>query len=186
MNEEQKYIELHRQLHDVSDVFRGRFHPEHVRKIHALIKSTNSKTLLDFGCGKGDQYINKHIHSRIWKIEMPSLYDPAIDEFSVMPDGIFDGVICADVMEHIPECAVDKTLYDVISRAKKFAYFHISTRLARTLLPNGENSHVTVKEHDWWLEKIQNIKQENDCSCIVLLSTQKGFNDNSMVQDILR
>lgn len=185
MNEEQKYIDLHKQLHESSDVFRGRFHKEHIRKIGALIQSTGSKTLLDFGCGKGSQYLNDKIHNA-WRVDIPALYDPAIDEFATMPDDMFDGVICTDVMEHIPECAVDKTLNDVLSRATKFVYFHIPTRLARTLLPNGDNSHVTVKEHNWWLEKIQAIMQENNYTCTVLLSTQKGFKDNSIQQVIIR
>ena len=32
---------------------------------------------------------------------MPSLYDPAIPEYEVLPEGKFDGVMSFDVLEHI-------------------------------------------------------------------------------------
>jgi len=186
MNEEQKYIELHRQYHN-SDELRmcGRLNKVHVRKIGALIQSTNSKTLLDFGCGKGMQYTDKKVHEN-WNVDMPVLYDPAISEFAEMPVDTFDGVICTDVMEHIPECAIDESLDNVMSRAEKFVYFHISTRPAFATLLNGENSHVTIREHDWWIDKIQNLKTKHDYSCMLLVSTKKGFKDNSIAQDIIR
>ena len=185
MDEEQKYIELHREYHNSKETrMEGRLNSLHIKKIGALIQSTESRTLLDFGCGKGRQYTDKKVHEN-WNVEIPILYDPAIDEFAEMPDDIFDGVICTDVMEHIPEYVIDKTLDDIMSRAKRFVYFHISTRLAHAALLNGENAHITIKDHDWWVEKIQDSNKRND-SCTVLISTQKGFKKNSIAQVIIR
>ena len=186
MDEEQKYIELHREYHNSKKTrMEGRLNSLHIKKIGALIQSTESRTLLDFGCGKGRQYTNKKVHEN-WNVEIPILYDPAIDEFAEMPDDIFDGVICTDVMEHIPECAIDKTLDNIISRAKRFVYFHISTRLAFAILPNGENTHRTIKDHDWWIQKIKESRTKHNNSCVVLISTQKGTKINSIAQIILR
>ena len=57
-------------------------------------------------------------------------------------------------MEHIPEDIVPKALDTIYSKAKKFVYLAICTRLAHAILPNGENAHCTVKEPDWWEKHI--------------------------------
>ena len=82
------------------------------------------------------------------------LYDPAYKEHNTLPDRTFDGVISTDVLEHIPEEVIPKTLYQIFERAKKFVYLAICTRLANAILPNGENAHCTVKEPDWWEKHI--------------------------------
>ena len=59
-------------------------------------------------------------------------------------------MISTDVLEHIPEKVIPKTLNQIFERADKFVYLAICTRLAHAILPNGENAHCTVKEPDWW------------------------------------
>ena len=46
--------------------------------IAKLVKETDSKTLLDYGCGKARQYTIENMHEE-WGF-MPALYDPAIPE----------------------------------------------------------------------------------------------------------
>ena len=67
-----------------------------------LVQDTKSKTLLDYGCGKGLQYTKWKHHEELG-IDMPALYDPAVPSYDTLPDGPFDGVISTDVLEHIPE-----------------------------------------------------------------------------------
>ena len=86
---------------------------------------------------------------------LPTLYDPAVDEFSAKPRGKFDGVICTDVAEHVPEDEVDVFLSDVFSHARKFVFITICTRPAKKLLPDGRNCHLTVKPATWWLRTIE-------------------------------
>ena len=76
-------------------------------------------------------------------------YDPAIQDIAIPPKGPFDLVFCIDVMEHIPESEVDKVLANIRNLSPK-AFFHVSTRYARAVLPNGENAHATVKSAAWW------------------------------------
>ena len=128
----------------------------HIRPIYKLIKKHTAQSLLDYGCGKGEQYNIKGAHERIfsnWGI-MPTLYDPGYTPFSKKPERIFDGVICTDVMEHIPEEDVDKVFDDIISYANKFVYLCISTGLAKKYLPDGRNCHVTIKNENWWRKKL--------------------------------
>jgi len=84
---------------------------------------------------------------------MPSLYDPAVEQYSVLPEGTFDAVICTDVLEHIEEEDVADVIQEIYSKANKFVYLGISNEPASSYLPDGRNAHVTQKSLDWWVEQ---------------------------------
>lgn len=123
-----------------------------VREIDRLIKQTGSKSLLDFGCGKGYQYSVHRVHKR-WGV-MPKLYDPGVLEYSILTPEIFDGIICIDVMEHITESQISDTLDRIFSQATKFVYLFIATIPSHKSLPDGRNCHITVKPKLWWDNEI--------------------------------
>jgi hypothetical protein len=85
---------------------------------------------------------------------MPSLYDPAVTKYSELPDGEFDGVICTDVLEHIEEEDLDAVIKEIFSKANKFVYLGICNIPADSFLPDGRNSHVTLKSFNWWVDKV--------------------------------
>ena len=119
---------------------------KHLEEINNYIEDMDLRTILDYGSGKGK------FHSRISAKVTP--YDPAYEPFSKEPVEEFDGVICTDVMEHIPEEEVEETLDKIFNFARYFVYFSISTKEAKKILPNGENAHCTVKPKEWWEEEI--------------------------------
>jgi len=123
--------------------------------IEKYSKMYNVKSLFDYGCGQGIQYTEGKIHKKL-NISNLTLYDPVIEEFNKKPNinNKFDMLICIDVMEHIPENEVDSILCDIFKYKFNIAIFSISTVLARTLLSNGENVHLTVKPISWWTKKI--------------------------------
>ncbi|MGB0203375.1 MAG: methyltransferase domain-containing protein [Acholeplasmataceae bacterium] len=125
-----------------------------------LMKKTNSKTLLDYGCGQGKQYFEKKFHEKN-NIPLPTLYDPAVEAFSNLPSESFDGIITTDVFEHIPKEVIPMTLEYIFSHAKKFVYIKLATNHAKNLLPNGENAHCTVETYDWWKNKINEFRPDN-------------------------
>jgi hypothetical protein len=84
---------------------------------------------------------------------MPSLYDPAVEQYSVLPEGTFDAVICTDVLEHIEEEDVADVIREIYSKSDKFVYLGISNEPASSHLPDGRNAHVTQKSLDWWIEQ---------------------------------
>jgi len=118
-----------------------------------LVKDTKSESLLDYGCGKAEGYLD-YKHHEHWGI-MPSLYDPAIPEYEDFPQGTFDGVMSFDVLEHIPEVQIPETIYQITKVAKKFVFLGIATDPAEAILPNGDNAHCTLKPIDWWIEMIK-------------------------------
>lgn len=148
-----KYKILYESMHE-DGAFQGIQVKRFKDQIDKLIKSTKSKTLLDYGCGKATSYTRKQIH-KDWGVEMPVLYDPYHAPYAERPKISFDGVICTDVLEHIPEPDVNDVLRDIFNYALEFVFLSISTKPAKKTLPNGENAHCTVNPREWWDEKLQ-------------------------------
>lgn len=134
-----------------------------VNAITALVEQIKPKRILDYGSGKGYQYLTLRLHER-WGGVLPHCYDPGVKHLRVMPDGSFGGIICNDVMEHIEEWDVDETLENIFSRTEKraFVFFRIGTTPAkkRKRLPDGRNVHVTVKPPRWWARKIKPFERD--------------------------
>ena len=88
--------------------------------IKDLVVRYNVKTILDYGCGKGLQYKEKLPYGRLPGEEIPESkwqtfdeylgvtvypYDPCVEEHNQLPDTAikFDGVICTQVLNSIPD-----------------------------------------------------------------------------------
>lgn len=148
-------IELYKQMHEDEKRFPGESLRQHAPMIARLIELYNAKSLLDYGCGKGKQYSVEKIHTNYFKDIMPALFDPAVPTHDTLPEGVYDGVISTDVMEHIPDSALDEVFTSIYSKATKFVYLGICTVPARAILPNGENAHCTVHDITWWKDRIK-------------------------------
>ena len=147
----QKYVDLYKLYHE-KGWGDGVSYPAQHSFIANLILDTQSKSVLDYGCGKAKQYFVNEYHKE-WGF-MPSLYDPSIPEFANLPEQNFDGIYSTDVMEHIPEQIIPEVFDYIFSHATKFVFLGICTRPAVAILPNGENAHCTVKPFEWWIDKI--------------------------------
>jgi 2-polyprenyl-3-methyl-5-hydroxy-6-metoxy-1,4-benzoquinol methylase len=180
-DEQERYIAMYRKLHQNPTRFLGGSTAKHADDIADLVMETSAKTLLDFGCGKGGQYADHQVH-KVWGGIMPVLYDPGVPSHMDLPCGVWDGVLCIDVLEHVPECAVLDVLDDVISRASRFVFANISTRVAGVRLPNGENAHCTVREHDWWVDRVTRAKESLGSDAIVVVETRKSECDIEKVR----
>jgi SAM-dependent methyltransferase len=115
-----------------------------------LVQRTGAKRLLDYGSGRGYQYLRDRVHE-VWGI-LPYCYDIGVRQLSDRPEGVFDGIICTDVLEHIDEEDLPEILQDLFGyvRVGGFVYLEICCRPAFKLLENGENVHLTVRNPDWW------------------------------------
>ena len=146
--------------------------------IKGLVVGTRSKTILDYGSGQGEQYSKDKIY-RTMDIESNnvSCYDIGVPEFSNLPDGPFDGVICSDVLEHIPEEFLDSNLQSIFQRATKFVFCVVHCGLAQTILPNGENAHCTIKKPSWWHHKLSSHNVNDIPLCIIYRIPTNPKND---------
>ena len=145
-------ISQYKLMHDVGK-YRGGLDDDVIEHITALVKKHDAKDLLDYGSGKGRQYDDEFNQHQAWGI-LPDCYDPAYPPFATLPDHMYDGVICTDVAEHIPENDVPAFFSQVLGFATKFAVFSIDTIPATKMLPDGRNCHLTLKTPEWWLSAI--------------------------------
>lgn len=113
-----------------------------------LIRRTRAATLLDYGCGAGEQYTVHKINRR-WGVR-PTLYDPAVPGLDVKPAGQFDGVICTDVMEHVPEDELPAVIAELAGFARLWCFATVCCRPAKKSFADGRNVHVTQRPIGWW------------------------------------
>lgn len=148
-------VDQYKILHQDENLYAGSSTTIHKQNIRQYLQITETKSILDYGCGKGIQYFKENIHTNYFFGIMPALYDPAVEQFSKMPTGKFDTVICTDVLEHIEEEDLSKVFKEIYSKSNKFVYLGICNSPATSFLPDGRNSHVTQKSLDWWKEKVE-------------------------------
>ncbi len=101
---------------------------------------------MDYGCGNG--VLLKLLKHKYQKINIDG-YDPAIKEFSVIPKNHYDMIINTDVLEHIPK----NDICDVLNHIKSLSnnvFFCLHHGKAWTILPNGENAHITIEPKEWY------------------------------------
>jgi hypothetical protein len=146
--------------------FPGGSLPKEAARIKRLIKLTGARTILDYGAGKGQQYLPLRIADEeerteypdirsYWGVEEIRCYDPGYQPFTALPSGKFDGVICTDVLEHCPEEDVPWILGELFHYADRFVYANVACFPARKRLPSGGNAHCTIKPVRWWEEQLE-------------------------------
>tara|TARA_Y100000816_G_C25937739_1_gene489056 strand:+ start:115 stop:675 length:561 start_codon:yes stop_codon:yes gene_type:complete len=170
-----QFINLYKELHNSNKNYgNGSMYSKQHVTLTDIVHKTNSKNLLDYGCGKAQFYTEK-IYNDLGCV--PSLYDPAIEEYNTLPNTMFDGIFSIDVMEHIPEEGIPNVFNYMQSHATKFIYLAICQRLARAILPNGENAHCTIKPRQWWIEML------NMCPSTKKVYTIINFMDYERVEE---
>ena len=130
---------------------------EYKHNVFNLIKENNIKTILDYGCGKAKfhsiLFNNKKVPGSPMGVDITP-YDPAIAKFANKPTGKYDLVLCVDVMEHVQEDKVEEVLKDIFTFSNRI-FLTITCYPATQVLLNGKNAHYTIKEPDWWKEKLK-------------------------------
>jgi hypothetical protein len=166
-----------------ADTFDGHSSRKHQDDILALIQSTGARSVLDFGAGKGSGYRPSETNgaptaSRVnpaWPDVQVTCYDPGFEPFSSPYTGKFDGVICTDVLEHIPEEDIPWVLDELFKSAKSFVYASAACYPARKKLPNGENAHVTQQPPAWWTTWFTIVARRYPAIRWKLCSIEKGI-----------
>lgn len=150
------YVSEYERLHALGKKFSGFSLERCIDDVEWTFSVKKPKRILDYGCGKGLQYTEKKLHLR-FSDEIPFLYDVGVPQFRTRPEGLFSGIICTDVMEHIDERDVDTVLADIFSFATDDAclFFNIATVPAKSAtLSDGRNVHLTLKPRQWWEDSI--------------------------------
>ncbi|MDK2921217.1 MAG: hypothetical protein PWR24_774 [Desulfonauticus sp.] len=163
-----KLIEQYNKIHKIKHY--GYNSIRFINLIQLITYEIDANILLDYGSGQSNLYslIQKKLNLQCDR------YDPAIDKISSIPKKKYDLIINTDVLEHIPETDIE----DVVKHIKYYSenvFFFIATRTAAEILPNGENAHCTVRNANWWLEKIKRVfpksflvYSESDWACAII------------------
>ena len=180
-----EYIKAYKDLHKQQTKFLGNSLNAYIIDIAKLILDYKCKTLLDYGCGKGLPYSDKHEKvgikyplQKIWKLDSHTLYDPAYPKYNTLPTGTYDIVVCTDVLEHIPEQDLDWVITRLIKYTKKVLFLNICTVPALKHFKKGKlrgkNLHISVFDIHWWNKKFQKHWESNkDINIYLTLSEEK-------------
>ena len=168
--------------HSAGETFDGRSLEPHIDIIAKLLKDSGSKTVLDYGSGKGKLYQPRPdaVEERCkrlpaWEGAEITCYDPGYDPFSELPSASFDAVISTDVVEHIPELDIPWILDEMFSRAEKQVYVVAACYPAKKILPDGSNAHCTVKQPAWWIAQMEAAAKRRGQLDWTLCTQSKSF-----------
>lgn len=138
------YVQQNKILHAKNPMY-GTSALNYLKTVLDLYEKTGSKSILDYGSGKG--LLAKNIPFPIWE------YDPAI-EGKDWPPRPSDLVVALDVLEHVEPDYLDSTLADIARCTQKVGYFVINTVASSKKLQDGRNAHLIQKGKDWWTPKL--------------------------------
>ena len=187
--EYQDTLEIYKKLHSngtdlesANNTFDGKSLKFFFQPIKQIIDLTKSKSIIDFGCGKAKYYfeqinIKNNSYNNIanfWNINEVYLYDPGVKNFSNYPNKKADGIICIDVVEHIPERDAEKFIKELFKLANKFVFIVIACYPAKKNLPDGRNVHLCIKTSNEWKKIIKEISiQFSEISPYVICATER-------------
>lgn len=165
------YGKVYGELHENAKLYAGYSLCDHAKSIAELVYKYAPNRLLDYGCGKGYQYLAERSHEA-WGGLLPHCYDPGVRQLSAAPTGTFDGIICTDVLEHIEEPDLPALLTHLFSFCNlsrpqgMFVFLVISCRPSRKRLPDGRDVHVTIREPQWWSSLIE-ARRPTGCNVVI-------------------
>ena len=145
-----EYSTLMSQMHSDKATFGGDI--KAFRVIDRLIIKYKIKSIIDYGCGKGDLMFN--IREKYPKIEVFG-FDPGNPDFAILPTKQYQMIITSDVMEHIEPRFLNNVLEHINSLFTDIGYFYIATSPSKKDFSNGRNAHLIVAGPDYWREKIE-------------------------------
>lgn len=162
---QEDYAKLYAPFHENQKLFPGYTVERYVDTISALVERHSPESMLDYGCGKGYQYLGHRVHEK-WGGMLPYCYDIGVRQLNARPNRKHDAVICTDVMEHIATPDIPEILKDIVSLCdigpRAFVFLGISCAPSKNkAFPDGRNVHLTVQLPEWWDEIIRKNVPKN-------------------------
>jgi hypothetical protein len=126
--------------------------------LQQLFVNGQIQEVLDYGCGK--QALKPFIHKFFPNIAYFG-YDPGIHQYSAKPAKRFGLVTNIDVLEHIEEGMVDSAIKEMADLTKYTLLLDIACYPTGRMFDSGpytgEDIHITVREPQWWHDKVVDL-----------------------------
>jgi len=120
---------------------------KHLEPTLAYADELKAETVLDYGCGEAKLSEAAKSVRRILN------FDPGVPGRDGMPKPI-DMLVCTDVLEHVEPDKLDNVLAHQYRLTARGAYYVISTKPAKAILPDGRNAHLIIEDAAWWADKL--------------------------------
>lgn len=148
--------------HKQGKTFSGRFTwKQHRDRIKELIDRFGAKTMLDYGCGWGKQYLERDAETgqslaEMWGID-PFKYDPGVPHFAKAPKGKFDIVICVQVLGSIPTADLPAIIDRLYAHANKAVYVaeRVGQQPHKAIFEDMKAAMPHGKSVEWWMEALR-------------------------------
>jgi 2-polyprenyl-6-hydroxyphenyl methylase/3-demethylubiquinone-9 3-methyltransferase len=127
--------------------------------------------VLDVGCGTGYSLLSFMLHNKTANgvevcdyllettlhtyLKLGLVKKGRIQELPYAENS-FDLVFCTDVLEHIPEVDVEKSISELVRVSKRYLFLTICT-MESQMFPELK-LHETVKPVEWWMEQIKKFR----------------------------
>ena len=135
-----EYIAELNDLHQKNNVFgAGAVTKKHYPKIEKIIEKGNIKSVLDYGCGKGD--LIKHLNKTFQNLEIDG-FDIATEQYAELKPRRYDLVVALDVLEHIEFGLLTNVLSEIRVRTNSIFLCSIANYPAGKTLSDGRNAHL--------------------------------------------
>lgn len=146
-------LEKTKKFHLKNKGFSGRFLFRYADDVRDLIQATASRTMLDYGCGRGKQYALPMADGRLLPDYLGvsvTKYDPGWQPFAADPVGKFDIVVVTQVLGSIPTQDLGWVLDRIFRYARRAVYIAEVLCLApRKKLHKGMNMPYGWGHEDW-------------------------------------
>jgi hypothetical protein len=169
-------VALCREHHRTRKTFSGNGILKHLPALLEFADKIEATSGIDYGCGKGQQYgtqddptsLEQHLGFKVFK------YDPAVPKFSTAPTEPADLVICADVLECVPEEDIDFVIEQIVRLTLKGLFVTVASGPSKKTFHTGENCHLTIRPEEWWYARfnaaLSNAQVDHLLELVLLVS----------------
>lgn len=112
-------------------------------------------SILDYGSGVGTfRNAVGQLCARRYEV---CNYEPTLPQWSELPAGPFDAVVCTHVLEHVEPALLFGTLVEIRERARAIVYLEVPHREAKETLTDGRNAHLIIEPATYWIERLAEV-----------------------------
>jgi len=156
LNKTDPQLQLCRDYHRNYKNWKGTGSGQYTELLKSIIGKFQCTTMLDYGCGKGEQYSRELWHEQLGlTLDNIRRFDPAVPEYEKEPnwDQTSDLVICLDVLYFVTESQLDEIM-SRLSRVTGLVCVIALQMRAPERVSRKTKPYRLLKDRAWWTERL--------------------------------